>query len=101
MSTTPTASPAAFGSSTGEVTVNGAGSPGTTLPRTTRRVGTGTLNIENGGTVTNNAYGYLGLDETVTALSTPNSAGQAWNNTGEPHVGRFGTGVLNVERARP
>ncbi len=89
---------AAYDSSSGEVTVSGSGSAwnnsGALL---VGRAGTGTLNIENGGTVTNQSYGYLGLGETTTGTVNVTGAGSVWNNQSELHIGRFGSGILNVE----
>ena len=89
---------AAYDSSSGEVTVSGSGSAwnnsGALL---VGRVGTGTLNIENGGSVTNQSYGYLGLGETTTGTVNVTGAGSVWNNQSELHIGRFGSGILNVE----
>ncbi len=64
--------------------------------------GSGTLIIETGGVVTNN-HGYLGHSYypagpcVGTGLATVTGVGSTWNNSGEFHIGRAGTGTLNVE----
>jgi T5SS/PEP-CTERM-associated repeat protein len=60
-------------------------------------VGTGTLNIENGGTVTNQTFAYIGNSATATGTVNVTGTGSAWNSTGELHVGHTGTGMLNIE----
>ncbi len=89
---------AAYDESSGEVTVSGSGSAwnnsGALL---VGRVGTGTLNIENGGIVTNTTFAYLGNGAAATGTVNVTGSGSAWNSSGELHIGRSNTGILNIE----
>jgi T5SS/PEP-CTERM-associated repeat protein len=57
--------------------------------------GNGTLNVQDGGMVTNKtgALGVLFGSSGTAMVTGPNSQ---WNNTGDLHVGNFGSGTLNV-----
>jgi T5SS/PEP-CTERM-associated repeat protein len=80
-----------FGS-TGMVNVTGVGSKWTNSGDLfVGGFGTGTLNVQNGGVVTN-AVGFIG-NGTVTVTG----AGSNWTNSSTVEVGRFGTGTLNVQ----
>jgi T5SS/PEP-CTERM-associated repeat protein/autotransporter-associated beta strand protein len=61
--------------------------------------GTGTLNIEAGGVVSN-VDGVIGYGNTGTAtVSGTDGSGHAsaWNNSGDLYVGYYGDGTLNIE----
>ena len=59
--------------------------------------GTGTLNIESGGVVTN-TIGYLGNSSNSVGTATVAGAGSAWNNSSSLYMGRYGgKGTLNIE----
>lgn len=57
--------------------------------------GTGTLNILDGGVVTD-ARGYVGHDAGSTGLVTVSGQGSWWNNLGDVVIGQFGDGTLDV-----
>ncbi len=80
--------------STGAVTVDGAGSKWTNIHDVfVGYAGGGTLNITNGGTVTNDngIVGWSGSTGTATV-----SGNSTWNNTHELVVGWSGSGTLNI-----
>ncbi|MBE3098135.1 MAG: autotransporter-associated beta strand repeat-containing protein, partial [Planctomycetes bacterium] len=58
--------------------------------------GTGTLNILNGGQVSN-AAGYLGLWGSPSGTATVDGIGSKWTNSGFLFVGLGGTGTLNIQ----
>ena len=58
--------------------------------------GTGTLSVENGGSVSN-TYGYLGYSSTGDGTATVTGPTSSWTNTSSVVVGNSGTGTLNVE----
>ena len=64
--------------------------------------GSGTLNVEAGGLVSNN-FGYIGYNfgstgvATVTGEGSQWNTGSQWNNSGFLFVGLKGSGTLNVE----
>jgi T5SS/PEP-CTERM-associated repeat protein len=84
--------------SVGTVTVTGQGSEwnngGGSLG--VGRKGEGTLNITDGGVVTN-GYGYLGRFSDSVGTVTVAGEGSEWNNSSELYVGRSGEGTLNIE----
>jgi len=58
--------------------------------------GTGTLNITNGGSVSNTSFGYLGSRRAGIGTATVDGAGSTWTNGHALMVGYGGTGTLNV-----
>ncbi len=58
--------------------------------------GTGTLNIQNGGTVTD-VVGIIGALVGSTGTATVTGAGSTWSNSGALTVGYNGTGTLNIQ----
>ncbi|TJV24571.1 MAG: autotransporter domain-containing protein [Mesorhizobium sp.] len=58
--------------------------------------GTGTLDIEAGGTVAS-TFGFVGRDPGSIGTATVTGTGSTWTNSGELTVGLFGNGTLNVE----
>lgn len=82
-------------SGTGTATVDGAGSTWTTNSGdfVVGEFGTGTLNVKNGGALSN-GNGIIGDFGTGTA--TVDGAGSTWTNSGNVFVGEFGTGQLSV-----
>ena len=58
-------------------------------------LGTGSLNIQNGATVTSN-NGYIGNNASSTGTATVTGAGSLWNNNANIFVGYSGSGVLNI-----
>jgi len=85
--------------STGEVTVDGAGSTwdnGIWGSIYVGYEGDGVLNITNGGAV-NNCYGHIGYKSGSTGEVTVDGAGSTWDNGhGYVRVGCEGSGVLNI-----
>lgn len=59
--------------------------------------GAGTLNIEQGGKVSNN-IGFLGSAVGSTGTATVTGQGSEWVNSGSVIVGSSGTGTLNIEQ---
>ncbi len=55
----------------------------------------GTLIVQNGGTVTNTA-GSLGFSSGSTGTVTVRGSGATWTNSGDLYIGRNGTGALNI-----
>ncbi|MGA1129991.1 MAG: hypothetical protein ACO3XN_07995, partial [Chthoniobacterales bacterium] len=58
--------------------------------------GTGTLNVEAGGVVSNTG-GVIGNATNSTGVATVTGSGSQWNNSSSLYVGYSGTGTLNVE----
>ncbi len=58
--------------------------------------GSGTLNIEDGGTV-NNDIGRLGHGAGSTGTATVTGAGSTWTNSSTLNVGNAGSGTLTIE----
>ena len=84
--------------STGTATVTGDGSTWTNSEYL--RVGwygTGTLNIEAGGQVSNASDGHVGRYSGSTGTATVTGDGSTWTNGGSLHIGYEGAGTLNVE----
>lgn len=84
--------------SNGTVTVDGAGSNFTNIDSsiTVGQSGTGTLNILNGGTVSN-AFGSIGGSAGGEGTVTVDGAGSSWNNTKQIlFLGESGSGTLNI-----
>ncbi len=83
---------------TGTATVTGAGSTWSNSgPLIIGERGTGILNIENGGTVSNIHRGSLGYDPGSTGTATVTGTGSTWTNSGGLSVGESGTGTLNIQ----
>jgi T5SS/PEP-CTERM-associated repeat protein len=59
------------------------------------REGTGTLTIENGGSVSNDS-GYLGLVGTGSGTATVDGSGSTWTSSRNLYVGDRGTGTLTI-----
>ena len=57
--------------------------------------GNGTLNITNGGKVSN-SYGYLGYNSGSTGTATVDGTGSTWTNSGYLYIGNSGNGTLNI-----
>ena len=96
--TSPAGNIGLFAGSTGVATVKGAGSswvtPGNLVVGQVGD-GNGTLNIQNGGAVSN-LNGFLGYGVGATGTATVTGVGSTWTNN-LLQVGRLGTGTLNVE----
>ena len=58
--------------------------------------GTGTLNITNGGAVTNTT-GYMGMSTGGNGTVTVNGVGSNWINSSNLEIGLNGTGILNIQ----
>ena len=88
---------AATATGNGKVTVDGAGSIWT-ISSTLYAGGsnTGTLIIQNGGTVSSNS-GNIGNGTTGNGTVTVDGIGSIWTNTGALTVGDLGTGTLIIE----
>jgi T5SS/PEP-CTERM-associated repeat protein len=87
--------------STGEVTVDGAGSTWTNSRfLSVGYSGSGTLNITNGGVVSNGVvsgiYGQIGSNSSSTGEVTVDGAGSTWTSHYGLYVGRSGSGTLNI-----
>jgi len=84
------------GAATGTATVTGAGSTWTTSGDFyVGCSGTGTVNVEAGGQVSNTS-GYLGVQSGSTGTATVTGAGSTWTS-GDLYVGYRGTGTLNIQ----
>ncbi len=84
--------------SNGTVTVDGAGSNFTNIQSsvTVGNSGNGTLNILNGGTVSN-TFGSIGRSTGGEGTVTVDGAGSSWNNTTQIlYLGESGSGTLNI-----
>ena len=58
--------------------------------------GTGTLSVENGGSVSN-TYGTLGYNSGSDGTATVTGNASSWINANHLYLGKYGTGTLNVE----
>ena len=58
--------------------------------------GTGTLTIQNGGSVTN-TIGYLGGIHDGIGTATIDGVGSSWTISGSLSVGQYGSGTLTVQ----
>ena len=58
--------------------------------------GTGTLNIQNGGQVSN-SYGVLGTGTGCNGTATVDGSGSKWTNSKDLYVGWYGTGTLSIQ----
>jgi T5SS/PEP-CTERM-associated repeat protein len=84
------------GSSTGTVTVDGAGSTWTNNGSLiVANQGIGTLWVAGGGGVSN-TNGYIGYDYDSTGTVTVDGAGSNWINNGKLNIGHDGSGTLNI-----
>jgi fibronectin-binding autotransporter adhesin len=85
--------------STGTVTVSGSGSQWTNNSGSSGLSvgysGNGTLNVQNGGTVSN-TQGFIGNAQGSMGAVTVSGAGAQWTNSSRLYVGYSGTGTLNV-----
>ena len=83
--------------SSGTVTVNGAGSKLTNINAGifVGNSGNGTLNILNGGSVSN-TFGSVGRLSGATGTVTVDGAGSSWNNSNALGLGDWGNGTLNI-----
>jgi len=84
--------------SIGTATVNGTGSSwaNTTGNLTIGNSGTGTLNVQNGGSTTGiNAV--VGNGNGAVGAATIDGTGSSWTNSSNFYVGNSGTGTLNVQ----
>jgi T5SS/PEP-CTERM-associated repeat protein len=85
-----------YSGSTGVVTVDGAGSTWTNSGTlTVGNSGSGTLNITDGGAVSN-SYSYIGNQYDSTSVVTVDGAGSTWTNSALFYVGHSGNGTLNI-----
>jgi len=88
-----------YSGSTGEVTVDGADSTWTNNKPYNKLCvgleGNGTLNITNGGKVSNEE-GHIGSESGSTGDVTVDGAGSTWTNSDSLSVGRYGNGRLNI-----
>ena len=81
------------------MTVTGAGSTWTKSERiVVGGLGTGTLTIQNGGTVNSGGGGSVGLSAGSTGTVMVTGPGSSWNNGpgGGLNIGSFGTGTLTI-----
>jgi T5SS/PEP-CTERM-associated repeat protein/autotransporter-associated beta strand protein len=84
-------------SSTGQVTVTGAGASWTNSDELdVGESGTGTLFIQNGGRVTN-TIGSVGRFVGSTGQVTVDGAGSSWTNSSQLFVGELGSGTLVIQ----
>jgi len=87
--------------STGVVTVDGSGSTWTCHMEfldagiVVGRLGNGTLDISNGGVVSN-TVGYVGYGNGSTGMATVDGDGSLWDNRADLYVGCVGDGTLNI-----
>ena len=86
------------GSSTGVATVSG---PGSQWNNSSNLIvgfsGDGTLNVTDGGAVSNNSYSAIGYNFGSSSEATVSGSDSHWSNPGALYVGRSGDGRLNVE----
>jgi outer membrane autotransporter protein len=85
--------------SQGTVTVSGTGSTWTNIGTlVVGGLGTGTLTIQNGGTVNSSGGGSVGLSAGSTGTVLVTGPGSIWNNSpgGGLNIGSFGTGSLTI-----
>ena len=77
--------------STGEATITGSGSRwNSSRDLTVGREGSGTLNVEAGGVV-NNEAGFLGYSSGSTGTATITGTNSIWDNSSSLYVGEYGT----------
>ena len=82
----------------GGVTVTGASASWTNPSTlTVGSSGTGTLRVEDGGSVTTGNYGYVGYNVGSSGTATVTGADSSWDNSSALTVGNYGTGVLSVQ----
>jgi T5SS/PEP-CTERM-associated repeat protein len=83
---------------TGTITVDGPGSIWNNIFKMYLGFdGTGTLKIQNGGTVANDLYSYLGYNSGSSGTATVTGPGSNWTNSDNLYVGHSGTGTLNIQ----
>jgi len=86
-----------YSGSTGVVTIDGTDSIWTNSDQLfLGREGTGTMNIMNGGQVSNNSEGNLGYSSGSIGNVIVDGIGSIWTNSGSMHVGRSGEGMLDI-----
>ncbi|WP_162224956.1 autotransporter domain-containing protein [Neptunomonas antarctica] len=84
------------GSSISSVTVDGVGSSWTNSGNlSVGHSGDGTLNVSDGGTVSNNR-GFIGFGLGSTSRATVDGAGSSWTNSDSLYVGDSGNGTLEI-----
>jgi T5SS/PEP-CTERM-associated repeat protein len=59
-------------------------------------VGSGTLSITHGGSVSSSTVGYIGYVPGSTGVVTVDGAGSTWTNSGDLYVGNGGNGTLSI-----
>ena len=79
----------------GSVVVDGAGSTWTSNSIQIGYMGSGTLTVTSGGTVSD-ADGYIGSQSGALGIVTVKGAGSKWTNTDDLYIGSNGNGTLNV-----
>ncbi len=82
--------------STGAFSVDGASSTASSATVLIGVAGDGTLNVTNGGKLSNAGDGALGLLATGKGTATITGAGSSWTNAGNLYVGVAGTGTLTL-----
>jgi len=84
--------------STGAMTVSGEGSTFTTGTLSLGQAGNGTLEIANGGTVSNNysSIGYGSSNVYTKGAVTVSGAGSTWSSTGRLTIGWYGDGRAKI-----
>ncbi|ADZ68957.1 Serine protease, subtilase family [Polymorphum gilvum SL003B-26A1] len=83
--------------STGTVTVTGAGSTwANSVSLYVGVSGSGTLNVEHGGSVVSDYFGYVGLGFGSSGAATVTGAGSTWVSGADLHVGHAGDGTLAI-----
>ncbi|WP_417549110.1 autotransporter domain-containing protein [Methylophaga sp.] len=83
--------------SSGTVTVDGTGSNFTNINGSidVGNSGTGTLDILNGGTVSN-TFGFIGTSAGGEGTVMVDGTGSSWNNSNDLYLGDWGNGTLNI-----
>ncbi|MHC4716722.1 MAG: hypothetical protein ACYS5V_07120, partial [Planctomycetota bacterium] len=81
--------------STGEVTVDGAGSTWNSPGLWVGRDGDGTLNITGGGAVSSDSHAFIGYGPVSTGAVTLDGAGSTWTNS-SLYIGCYGSGTLSI-----
>ena len=83
--------------STGTVTIDGTGSIwANDIEFIVGRAGNGTMNITNGGTVSNNNHSWIGSLSGSTGVVVVDGAGSAWTNNSNLYAGSKGPATLNI-----
>ncbi|WP_168205418.1 hypothetical protein [Bythopirellula goksoeyrii] len=88
--------------SSGVVTIDGAGSSWSNTTGTNNsnfsvgHLGSGSLTITNGGTISNYHNGFIGSETGSLGEVTVNGAGSSWTSSGGMNVGFYGSGNLDI-----